>query len=270
MTIFFAEGYFRLDNSTDSGAKGKKPPMLMINIIQSPKTLGPDLVLASNSCGFPVKVFPTIADFLPNASGAIGCVLVHFESLREFEEKYNLHDSFFQYFKMYSSTLPVVVAVSEKQVSDVVKLVRDGAFGVIDCKQPISKFCMEITTAMESNQEKKEVDSEVQEALQSFSKLNENEKNVLACYLAGYQAKQTASLLEIGRRTVDNRKNSFMGKFSASSFPQLIRKVMLVEFHTGVKISDRVKRIVARKTDPLGNATAVEGQYVTNNDAGML
>jgi two-component system response regulator FixJ len=119
--------------------------------------------------------------------------------------------------------LPVVAAGDSPALEDVVRLVRQGVFNVIDLRLQEVEPCKTLEAAVNRGRETLSDRLRTIELRQRLATLTQAERQVLDAMMDGHANKETAKLLGIGLRTVELRRAKIMTKMGAKGVAELIK-----------------------------------------------
>lgn len=180
-----------------------------------------EAVLASvkavlNVYGYEPKCYLSGEQFISEANlGAAGCLITDLQMPGMDGVRLQQHLNEIQ------SPLSVIVLSGKADVPTVVNVMRKGAFTLLEKPYSSKELVASVQSALEaSNQyyERLEVEKRVRALLKT---LTEEERTVMKQMLAGVPNKNMATVMDIGMRTVDRRRQAVFTKMAVSTIAEL-------------------------------------------------
>lgn len=169
-----------------------------------------------------VLVSSTDAFFERHLREAVGCVIIDGtpepDSILHFLNQLTLRGDV---------QIPVIVVFKDPPISFVVEAMRKGAASVVPVAKIADELPADIGRAIALDEQRSPRRREVFEAQDRLAKLTAEEMRILALILEGSTNKDIATMLDMGLRTVEKRRNSIAGKLSADSVPAMVRLFMI-------------------------------------------
>lgn len=123
-------------------------------------------------------------------------------------------------------SLPLIVITGHGDVGMAVRAMKNGAFEFVEKPFEDTELLAVVDQAIMESQETKAERAFRQEARMLLRGLSPRERQVLALIVAGASNKQVASELAISEKTVEAHRSNIMAKMRASSFAELVTKVV--------------------------------------------
>lgn len=180
-----------------------------------------EAVLASvkavlNVYGYEPKCYLSGEQFISEANlGAAGCVITDLQMPGMDGVRLQQHLNEIQ------SPLSVIVLSGKADVPTVVNVMRKGAFTLLEKPYSSKELVASVQSALDaSNQyyERLEVEKRVRALLKT---LTDEERTVMKQMLAGVPNKNMATVMDIGMRTVDRRRQAVFTKMAVSTIAEL-------------------------------------------------
>jgi two-component system, LuxR family, response regulator FixJ len=122
------------------------------------------------------------------------------------------------------AALPVIVITESGGVNAAVRLMRAGAWTVLEKSRSTSELGSGIAEALEEEKSRYEAAERRRQFSSQMASLTPDEKRVLQRICEGVPNKQIATELEIGLRTVELRRARIMEKLRVRTIAELVRK----------------------------------------------
>lgn len=119
--------------------------------------------------------------------------------------------------------LPVIAVGDSLSISDVVRVMRQGAVDVVDLTHEPNGFCQTVRDGLERGRQSEDERRRLLDLRRRLSLLTPAERQVLDAMMDGLANKETAKLLGIGLRTVELRRAKIMAKMGAKSVAELVK-----------------------------------------------
>jgi two-component system response regulator FixJ len=180
-----------------------------------------EAVLASvkavlNVFGFEPKCYLSGEQFISEANlGAAGCVITDLQMPGMDGVRLQQHLNEIQ------SPLSVIVLSGKADVPTVVNVMRKGAFNLLEKPYSSKELVASVQCALDASYqyyEKLEIEKRVRALLKT---LTEEERTVMKQMLAGVPNKNMATVMDIGMRTVDRRRQAVFTKMAVSTIAEL-------------------------------------------------
>lgn len=128
------------------------------------------------------------------------------------------------------NNLPVVVITAHGDIQMAVEAMKLGALDFVEKPFEEKALLAAVENALAESRQRAETLSLDAEARRRFQRLTPRECEVLAMILAGKPNRRVAAELEISEKTVEVHRAHIMEKTGASSFADLVTKVVQTEF----------------------------------------
>jgi FixJ family two-component response regulator len=119
-------------------------------------------------------------------------------------------------------TLPVVLVSGYLNVSNAVQAMKEGAEHVLMKPYREQELCEAIQAALSHDRQIHQQQAQREELVAKFGRLTPDERQVLELIATGLPNKAVARQLDIGLRTVEDRRRRIMDKVEAGSFATLM------------------------------------------------
>lgn len=170
--------------------------------------------------GFAVQCYTNAQEFLEAFDDqAVSCVVtdLRMPGIDGMELQKRLRDQ--------GSIVSLIVLTGHADVRTAVRMMEDGASTLLEKPYNPDEFVQAVQKAVERS-EARRVDYEATRVAQSrFETLNEAERQVLDCVIAGLPNKAIAMKLDISMRTVDRRRHNVFRKMGVDSVSELATMV---------------------------------------------
>jgi two-component system response regulator FixJ len=155
--------------------------------------------------------------------------------------------------------IPVILLLKDPAISFVVDAMRKGAASVVPLGHVADELPREIARTIALDAVRAPSRREIFEAQDRLAKLTNEELKILALILEGSTNKDIATMLDMGLRTVEKRRNSIAGKLAADSVPAMVRLSMASGMSTSrfTPLANRVPRSRDRDDDSTADRHSV-------------
>jgi FixJ family two-component response regulator len=126
-----------------------------------------------------------------------------------------------QHLNEIQSPLSVIVLSGTADVPTVVNVMRKGAFTLLEKPHSINELVASVQSALEASNQYFQKQQLVKRVKGLLAKLSEEERTVLKQMLAGMPNKNMATVMDIGMRTVDRRRQAVFTKMEVSTIAEL-------------------------------------------------
>lgn len=177
-----------------------------------------------HKAGFETRSYNSAASFLESASGIVsGCVVtdIYMPGMTGIELLSHLAEMRFAH--------PVIVITGRGDIQTAIKVIKAGAVDFIEKPIEDQEFLIAVRSALASDQERQQANSEIAQISAHLAKLTAREREVLDGMVQGHPNKVIAYNLGVSQRTVEVHRARVMEKAGVRSLSDLVRMVLIAD-----------------------------------------
>ncbi len=170
--------------------------------------------------GFQVRCYTTAEEFLREFDDqAVSCVVtdLRMPGMDGMELQQKLREQ--------GSIVSLIVLTGHADVRTAVRMMEDGASTLLEKPYNPQEFVQAVQRAVERSETRRAEYEAMRTAQSRYQELNDVERQVLECMIAGLPNKAIAMKLDISMRTVDRRRHNVFQKMGVDSVSELATMV---------------------------------------------
>lgn len=195
-----------------------------VYLIDDDQLLCEYLVELLRKAGFETRSYNSAASFLESSAGiASGCVVtdIYMPGMDGIELLQHLTEMRFAH--------PVIVITGRGDIQTAIKVIKAGAVDFIEKPLDDQEFLIAVRSALASDQERQQANSEIAQISAHLAKLTAREREVLDGMVKGHPNKVIAYNLGVSQRTVEVHRARVMEKAGVRSLSDLVRMVLIAD-----------------------------------------
>ncbi|HEY1722870.1 MAG TPA: response regulator [Magnetospirillaceae bacterium] len=198
------------------------PPI--VYLIDDDQLLCEYLTELLRKAGFETRSYYSAASFLESATGVLsGCVVtdIYMPGMDGIELLRHLAEMRFAH--------PVIVITGRGDIQTAIKVIKAGAVDFIEKPLDDQEFLIAVRSALASDQERQQANSEIAQISAHLAKLTAREREVLDGMVQGHPNKVIAYNLGVSQRTVEVHRARVMEKAGVRNLSDLVRMVLIAD-----------------------------------------